>query len=239
VLEDTEPDQIKLLSEIEREIARVCPEFMDMTLTIRHFAASKLSKRHNVIYGVTSALPGAGCTTVALSLAVALADIHGNVLYVEAEPSDEGALQSQSGYVATSGITGFLRQQATLDEAVLLTGKSGLSILPAGNSGHDFVPLERLTGMRSLFGTLRRQFDVTIVDLPPLLTSEDGPGLISELDGVVLVVSAGRTNIVDVRKSIALCGPVPVEGIMMNRTTRETPSWLARLFTSEGQRGLA
>jgi Mrp family chromosome partitioning ATPase len=188
---------------------------------------------------VASALPGSGCTTIALSLATALADIHGNVLYVEAEPSEEETLQPQTGYVATSGLQGYLRHESTLEESILITGKAGLRLLPSGHARVPMSPLERLAGMRTLFSTFRRDFDITVVDLPPLITSEDGPGVLAEVDGVVLVVAAGQTNIDEVKNAIALCGDVPIEGVVMNRATRETPSWLAKLFTSEGQRGLA
>ncbi|HLF79269.1 MAG TPA: CpsD/CapB family tyrosine-protein kinase [Dehalococcoidia bacterium] len=210
-----------------------------MTQAIRQFAASRLSSRRQVVLGVASPTPGEGCTTVALSLATALADIHGNVLYVEAERSSKETLQEEAGYVVSGGLCAYLRKEASLEDSILLTGKKGLSILPAGRETDGVSALERLTGLSSLFGTLRESFDVTVVDLPPLLTSEDSPALLSSLDGVVLVVSAGRSELADVKNSLSLCGPVQLEGIIVNRSVRKTPGWLASLFTTEGQRGLA
>jgi Mrp family chromosome partitioning ATPase len=238
-LEEAVPDQLRFLDEITTSLAEACPKYSEMTQAIRQFTASRLSSRRQVVLGVASASRGEGCTTVALNIASALADIFGNVLYVEAERSSEETLQEQAGYVVSSGLCGYLRREASLNDSILMTGKKGLSILPAGRETDGVTALERLLGLRSLFGTLRNKFDVTIVDLPPVLTSEDTPALIAELDGIVLVVSAGNTDISDVREAIGLCGPVQLEGVIVNRSAPKMPGWLSRMLTVEGQRGLA
>jgi succinoglycan biosynthesis transport protein ExoP len=227
-----------ILAEIEHDLPVACPGFAEMTQAIRYFASSRLSGREKAVIGVVSALPGEGATTVALSLASALADATDNVVYVETQRTDTDTLLGQMGYAETSGLYGYLRNEANLDETLLATGRKGLSFLPAGPQDNAVQPLGHVTGIRSLMGELRQKFSISIIDLPPLLVSEDTPALLSGLDGIVLVVAAGKTNISDVQKAIALCGSVPIEGIFMNRASKKTPGWIASLLTSEGERGL-
>ena len=47
--------------------------------------------------------------------------------------------------------------------------------------------------MRSAFGLLCKHFDILLVDAPPILSVTDSLVVSSSVDGVVLVVEAGKT----------------------------------------------
>ncbi len=239
VFEDAVPESLKILDEIDHDITKVSPRFAELSNSLRHFAANKLSDRQNIVIGVSSAGPGEGRTTVSLILASALADIRGNVLYVEMSQPGRGSLQEETAYVPSAGLERILRSETSLGESVLVSGRQGLSILPSGTRESGSPSMQRITRLRSLLGVLRSTFDVTIVDLPPLLASEDAAGVIGSIDGIVMVVATGCTSLPDVQRAVDLCGDLPIEGIIMNRSTRKAPRWLSGMFTSEGQRGLA
>ena len=200
VFEDAVPESLKILDEIDHDITKVSPRFAELSNSLRHFAANKLSDRQNIVIGVSSAGPGEGRTTVSLILASALADIRGNVLYVEMSQPGRGSLQEETAYVPSAGLEGSCG-------AKRLSGNR--SWYPAGRDQHpakrharDGSPsMQRITRLRSLLGVLRSTFNVTIVDLPPLLASEDAAGVIGSIHGIVMVVATGCTSLPERSKS--------------------------------------
>jgi Mrp family chromosome partitioning ATPase len=70
----------------------------------------------------------------------------------------------------------------------------GLAIVPSGTQPPN--PSELLGGERiqSVLDALGREYDVVIIDTPPLLAASDAAVLGASADGVVLVVGAGQTE---------------------------------------------
>jgi non-specific protein-tyrosine kinase len=87
------------------------------------------------------------------------------------------------------------RSRAAVAAADAPEGKSTLSLLPAGTvppggaeSLVDFLENERLT---SVFEELASQFDLVLVDTPPLLAVGDAMALTAKVDAMALVLHAG------------------------------------------------
>ena len=58
-----------------------------------------------------------------------------------------------------------------------------------------------------------------IVDLPPVLLSDDAITIAPRLDGVVLVITEGRTRREDVTRTLELLGNTRVIGTVLNRSS--------------------
>ncbi len=106
------------------------------------------------------------------------------------------------------GIAEVLADDLGIESALKSTRFDLLKVLPAG--GRRPFPSELLQPDRiaSTLGKLRLLFDVTIIDAPPLLPVSDPAILAREVDGVVLVVRAGRT-----RRDVALRGKKILEDV--------------------------
>src|SRR5581483_4146467 len=73
------------------------------------------------------------------------------------------------------------------------TAIPGLRVLTAGND-HSCVPnLVHNRRMEDLIAAARREFDMILIDTPPLLALSDARGLGRMSDGVAVVVRANRT----------------------------------------------
>lgn len=92
------------------------------------------------------------------------------------------------------GLAEILSDDYAIETTLKPTRYDNLKILSAG-SKHPF-PSELLIPDRlaSVFGKLKLLFDVIVVDAPPLLPVSDSVTLSREVDGVALVVRAGRTK---------------------------------------------
>src|SRR5688572_23369354 len=77
-----EAERSHLLAEIDADLAKVCPDYPELTKTLRHFAGRYLSaeKPQQAVLGVISPRSGEGRTTMALGLAGALAEMYSRVV---------------------------------------------------------------------------------------------------------------------------------------------------------------
>jgi non-specific protein-tyrosine kinase len=141
---------------------------------------------------ITSAGAAEGKTTIVANLGVAAAESGKQVVLVDCNLRDP-ALHTVFGLPPTPGLTGALLERDG-EPPVRATSVLGLSIVTAGDvppNPAEFVASDRLARMLDL---LRERFDLVIVDSPPAGLSADAAVLSPRVDGVVLVVSAGRTR---------------------------------------------
>jgi non-specific protein-tyrosine kinase len=141
---------------------------------------------------VTSAVAGEGKTTVVANLGVALAESGKRVLLVDLDLR-QPALHELFGLARSPGLSEALI--ADRDELPsVATAVPNLSLLPAGEpppNPAEFVSSARLA---RLLERARERVDFVLVDSPPVTVVSDPAVLATLVDGVVLVVSAGRTK---------------------------------------------
>lgn len=81
----------------------------------------------------------------------------------------------------------------------------------------------------AFLGDVRRHFDFTLIDLPPLLRESAGLFILPHLDDLYLVAEAGKTKLRDIRKCTDLVEGTggKLSGAILNKQT--APLW-SRLF---------
>jgi Mrp family chromosome partitioning ATPase len=78
--------------------------------------------------------------------------------------------------------------------AVRQTSVERLSFLPCGANAHTSPELLEPGILQGVLTQLKRDYDVIVLDTPPVLVSADAATLAASSDGVVLVVRAGQTD---------------------------------------------
>jgi capsular exopolysaccharide synthesis family protein len=142
---------------------------------------------------VSSAVPAEGKTTLVINLALALAEAGQRVVVVEADLR-RPKVTSYLGMVGGVGLTNVLTGTAYLEEVLQQHGMDGLTVLAAGPTPPNPGELLASSHMRAVVEKLRGQFDVVLVDAPPLLPVADASGLAPHTDGVLLSVRYGSTH---------------------------------------------
>ena len=92
------------------------------------------------------------------------------------------------------GLVQVLRGLLSPASAVRSTFITGLSFLPAGRDTDTFADLLGSDRMRALLKELSENFDIIVLDTPPVLAVADAAALAPLVDGVVVVVHAGVTD---------------------------------------------
>ena len=142
---------------------------------------------------LSSPNPGEGKTLVTSNLAIALARANMRVLVIDGDlrrPRVHDIFGINNG----DGLSDVLLRadmeipQGSLNE----TSLPGLAVLSSGSSSDvDLLYSKRLPG---LIAKLRREFDMILIDTPPMLHMPDARVLARHADAVVLVVRARHTT---------------------------------------------
>jgi capsular exopolysaccharide synthesis family protein len=154
----------------------------------------------------TGATAGDGVSTVTSQVALALAQMEqGPVLVVDANLR-RPSLGDVFGVEPGPGLSDVILKETSLEEAIRVTERPMLSILPVGTTPVDPVRLFTSAGWMETLGTARSRFRFTLLDSAPLLGFADTTLIVPGVDGVVVVVAAGarrRGELREVEETLA------------------------------------
>jgi capsular exopolysaccharide synthesis family protein len=176
----------------------------------------RVQEEHNLQVVMTaSCLPGEGKSLTVINLALTLSDSYQRrVLLVDADlrrPTVQRVFQ----LATITGLDDGLK--ADSDRPMpLLEVADRLFVLPAGRPDPD--PLSGLTSerMARLVGQARRSFDWVLIDTPPVTLLPDANLLAANVDGVLLVVRAGKAPYHLVKRTVETVGHDRILGVVMN-----------------------
>jgi polysaccharide biosynthesis transport protein len=95
---------------------------------------------------------------------------------------------------STNGGAADVSVGALLGASIRATSIKGLFVLPCGARAANPAEALNAGGFRNLLRDLSGEFDLIILDTPPVLVSADAPLLAPLADGVIMVVRAGQTD---------------------------------------------
>jgi capsular exopolysaccharide synthesis family protein len=170
---------------------------------------------------VTSASPGEGKTTTVTNLAATLAKMNQKVLLIDGDIRSP-RLHDIFGLDNSVGLTDLLMQRAVdatlADASIRKTSIPHLSVLTSGPAVHAGADLLFSRSMPALIAHYGRQFDMVLIDTPPMLMMPDARLLGRMSDGVVLIARAGRTSRDAIQAAFRrfVEDQTPVLGIVLN-----------------------
>jgi succinoglycan biosynthesis transport protein ExoP len=154
------------------------------------FAAAAREARSVLI---TSPHPGDGKTATAANLAVALAHAGKRVVVVSADLR-KPRLHRFFGVRNEAGLSDVLTGTTALKEVLLPTEVETLQVLPSAPAPKHPGELLSSEAMRAALDELTRDFDMVLVDAPPLLAVADAMTLAPLVDAVLFVAEAENTT---------------------------------------------
>lgn len=154
---------------------------------------------------VTSAVNGEGKSVTAVNLALSLAQQDGlKVVLVDLDLRKSTVHRWLGLEEPPQGTSTVLSRDGVLNGALLQLQSPRLAVLPSGPTPEQPAELLGSTAMKRMVAALRNEFDVVIIDTPPVMMVADAGIIASQADGVLFVVRAGRTQRKTVRQTLAI-----------------------------------
>ncbi|WP_051298332.1 polysaccharide biosynthesis tyrosine autokinase [Arthrobacter castelli] len=168
----------------------------------------------------TSSVPGEGKSISAINLSIMLAESGTRVLLVDADLR-RPRVAKYLGLENVVGLSTVLSHQVSFEDAVQSWGPGGaLNVMTAGQLAPNPSELLGSPVMEKLVQQMEEQYEVVIIDAPPLLPVTDPAVLGSIASGIILVVSAdGMVNRDELARSIENIDAVNARllGLVLNR----------------------
>jgi capsular exopolysaccharide synthesis family protein len=174
---------------------------------------------------VTSTNAGEGKTMIASNLAASMAMAGRRVLLVDADLR-RPQLHQMFSIPKAPGLSDLLLDRAEPSETFLESPVPGLYLLPAGadvTSPNDALDSERLTRLIDRFG---EEFDVVVLDCPPVMPVADATIIANAATSVLFVVGSGTTSRGDAQVAIDKLASVQVQvvGVVLNKARPDSAS---------------
>lgn len=159
---------------------------------------------------VSSSIDGEGKTTLAANLAFSLAAVGMRTIIVDGDLRNPELSRSLCPK-AKVGVVEVATRQASLEKSVLFDRATGLALLPAPPRRRETAFINEFVfsgAMRNLLSHLRTQFDVVVVDSPPLVPLVDSRALAEQADRIVLAIRWDATPQEVVAQALDTLAPV-------------------------------
>ena len=165
----------------------------------------------------TSGQPGEGKTTTAINTAISLSQLGSSVLLIDADlrrPTVHRVFKMGQ----SQGLSTYLSRQVEIDPLIHKLWVPNLSVLPCGPIPPNPAELISSERMRLMLKELGEKYDHILIDSPPLINVTDPVILSTMVDGVIMVVQAGRSTRDIVRRARQELGSVGAKifGVVLN-----------------------
>ena len=165
---------------------------------------------------VTSAVAGEGKSTLALGLALSAARLHQRVLLIDADLRRPN-LHEMLNLPNEQGLSTLLGSDATLPgQGVVQSSGAFIDILTAGPLPSDPANLLSSQRMRELIAEFEKNYDLILLDAPPVLGMVDAMIAASLCTGVVLVSRVGQVTKTELTQARAMLNKLNVIGVVAN-----------------------
>ncbi|CAM4284581.1 polysaccharide biosynthesis tyrosine autokinase [Pseudoalteromonas ostreae] len=157
--------------------------------TSLHFA---MMEAKNNLIAISGPSPGVGKSFISVNLAAVLAQSGKKVLIIDADMR-KGYLQTQFGLKWDNGLSDYLSGSLNLEQVTKPTPVEGLSVITRGQIPPNPSELLMHSNFSKLVEEVSAEYDIVIVDTPPILAVTD-PAIVSAHTGTTLLVTRFGQN---------------------------------------------
>ncbi|QAA34742.1 tyrosine-protein kinase family protein [Clostridium manihotivorum] len=176
---------------------------------------------------VTSSNSGEGKSTVACNLATSFSQSNKKVLLLDCDFRNP-SIHKHFNLTNTIGLSDILLGKYKLQDCVQECEPRHLYVLTSGNTPNNPSQLLSSNIMLDLISELKENFDLIILDTPPILRFADSQILSAINDGTIIVSKYGKTN----KQSIIKCKEIvdKVNGRIIGSIINDVPKKVSSTY---------
>ncbi|KTF15217.1 polysaccharide biosynthesis tyrosine autokinase [Pseudoalteromonas sp. H105] len=187
--------------------------------TSLHFA---MMEAKNNLIAISGPSPGVGKSFISVNLASVLAQSGKKVLIIDADMR-KGYLQTQFGIKWDNGLSDYLSGRLNLAQVTKPTQVEGLSVITRGQIPPNPSELLMHSNFSKLVEEVSAEYDLVIIDTPPILAVTD-PAIVSAHTGTTLLVTRfGQNHIKEIELTRARFeqNGTDVKGVVFNGVVKK------------------
>jgi len=182
------------------------------------------------VLAMTSAVAGEGKTLTAINLAANMASTgRKKVLLMDLDlrKADVGRML---GIAPDSGLSEYLLGSVSREMIVRNSAVPGLYVIAGGRTISS--PTDLLAGdkFRSLLRDLREQFDLVILDTPPILPVPDALTISEQVDAFIVLFRLSHTPHQLFRQAVDELGERKIMGVVLNGEEKKSDKYYSRYY---------
>jgi tyrosine-protein kinase Etk/Wzc len=187
--------------------------------TSLHFA---MMEAKNNIIAISGPSPDVGKSFISANLGAVLAQSGQKVLVIDADMR-KGYIQKQFGLEWDNGLSDYLSGQQTLTQITKATNVDGLNVITRGQVPPNPSELLMHENFSKLIAEIKTQYDVIIIDTPPILAVTD-PAIVGRHSGTTLLVTRFGQNAIkeiDYTRQRFEQNGIDVKGVVFNGVVKK------------------
>lgn len=194
----------------------------DLFKILRTKVLQKMRSENMNVLAMTSPTVGVGKSLMAINLAVSIAmDVNYSALLVDLDLRNP-SVHKYFGLSPKLGMSNYFTEDRAVSDLLIHPNLDSLVILPAGQPMKDSSELLSTPKMLNLSLELKNRYPdrIVVVNLPPLLNTDDAMAFIPNVDTCILVVSEGQTTKDEIEHSLQLIGEKKYLGTILNKSAQ-------------------
>ena len=185
-----------------------------------------MEEKENRIIVFTSTIPKEGKSLISANYAMSVAISGEKVLLIDCDLRRPRA-HSSFGIKIDSGLGHVLLKEKNVEDVILKNIEENLDILPSKHIKQNVTELFLGNRMKNLLKELRKEYDLIVLDTPPLAIATDAAILSEYSDGLVYVCGydmVSKKELIQARKLLDTAG-ANIYGVVVNKIAKKAYSY--------------
>lgn len=206
------------------------PYYYEMVKGLRAKVEYKIDTLNLRVLAVSSAIAGEGKTLTAVQLAANMATTGRKKILLVDLDLRKSNIAKELGIASNPGLSEFLSGDVPKEKILLNSVVPGLSVIIGGKTISS--PTDMLAGekFRSLLRDLREQFDLMILDTPPILPVPDAVTISEQVDAFILLFRFNHTPHQLFRQAIEDIGEGKIVGVVLNGEEKKPDKYYHKYY---------
>ncbi|MGL4628109.1 polysaccharide biosynthesis tyrosine autokinase [Cetobacterium sp.] len=181
-----------------------------------------IDMKKNKVILFSSSIPKEGKTTIASNYALSEAIAGKKVIILDCDVK-RPRLDKSYGVESKYGMADLLKGEISLKEVIKRDVRKNLDVIMGGKSEENTTELFLNYKMEDTIEELRKEYDLVVIDTPPLAVGTDGAIISKFVDGIVFIISYDQVHKAELEfsKKILETAKSRLYGLVINKVSNE------------------
>lgn len=187
--------------------------------SLRTQVIQKMEENNWRTLAIISPTPGCGKTSIAINLAISIAEQPQKTAILVDFDLRRPRVASYLGLKMEKSLNDFLHENAELQDVLVNPDVPRLVVLPTNRPVNKSSEMLASSKISNLIKELKGRYDsrIVVIDLPPMLNSDDAMVVLQQVDCALMIVGNGLVNEADINESMRLLAKTNLLGIVINK----------------------